>query len=153
LKSMAGIDISHIPYKGGTQAIPDLLAGRVTMMFSPIQTALPLVREGKLRALAVTSLRRSSAVPELPTMDESGYRGFEATPWQGLLAPAGTPATIIRKLHLETVRVLALADVRAKFADLGMEVIGNSPDEFAVVIKSEIPKWGKLISESGIKVD
>jgi tripartite-type tricarboxylate transporter receptor subunit TctC len=153
LKSMAGIDISHIPYKGGTQAIPDLLAGRVTMMFSPIQTVLPLVREGKLRALAVTSLRRSSVVPELPTMDESGYPGFEATPWQGLLAPAGTPATIVRKLHLETVRVLALADVRAKLADLGMEVIGNSPDEFAVLIKSEIPKWAKLIKESGIKPD
>jgi tripartite-type tricarboxylate transporter receptor subunit TctC len=152
-KSMAGIDISHIPYKGGTQSIPDVLAGRVTMTFSPIQTGLPLVREGKLRALAVTSLRRSPAVPELPTMDESGYPGFEATPWQGLVAPARTPETIVRKLHLETVKVLALPDVRAKFADLGVEVIGNSPDEFAVVIKSEIPKWAKLINESGIKVD
>jgi len=153
LKSMAGIDISHIPYKGVALAIPDLLGGRVTMMFSPISVALPLVRERKLRALAVTSLRRSPAVPELPTMDESGFRGFEATGWFGLLSPAATPAPIVRKLHLETVRVLALADVRAKFADLGMEVIGNSPDEFAAAIRSEIPKWAKLIKESGIKPD
>ena len=153
LKSMAGIDISHIPYKGVTLAIPDLLGGRVTMMFSAISVVLPLVRERKLRALAVTSLRRSPAVPELPTMDESGYRGFETSAWFGLLAPAGTPAMIVRKLHLETVRVLALADVRGKFADVGMEVIGNSPDEFAVVIKSEIPKWARLIKASGIKPD
>ena len=153
LKSMAGIDISHIPYKGLPLAIPDLLAGRVTMMFSPSSVVLLLVREGKLRALAVTSLQRSFAVPALPTMDESGFRGFEATGWFGLLAPAATPAPIARKLHLETAKVLALADVRAKFADLGMEVIGNSPDEFAVVIKSEIPKWAKLIKELGIKPD
>ena len=152
-KSMAGIDISHIPYKGVALAIPDLLGGRVTMMFSPISVALPLVREKRLRALAVTSLRRSPTVPELPTMDQSGFRGFETTSWFGLLAPAATPATIVRKVHLETVKVLALADVRAKFADLGMEVIGNSPDEFAAAIRAEIPKWAKLIKESGIKAD
>jgi tripartite-type tricarboxylate transporter receptor subunit TctC len=123
---MAGIDILHIPYKGG--GILDVVGGRVTMMFMAPSTALPLVREGKLRALAVTSLQRSSAIPDLPTMDESGYRGFESTIWSGLLAPAGTPATIVRKLHLETVRALALPDVRAKLADLGFEIIGNSPD-------------------------
>ena len=153
LKSMAGIDISHIPYKGVALAIPDLLGGRVTMMFSSISVGLPLVRGGKLRALAVTSLRRSPTVPEVPTMDESGFRGFETTSWFGLLAPAATPATIVRKVHLETVKVLALADVRAKFADLGMDVIGNSPDEFATAIRSELPKWAKLIKESGIKPD
>ena len=108
---------------------------------------------GKLRALAVTSLRRSPATPELPTVDESGVRGYEVTLWGGLLAPAGTPATIVRKLHLETVKALAQADVRAKFADLGLETIGNSPDEFAAAIKSEIPKWAKVIKESGIKPD
>jgi tripartite-type tricarboxylate transporter receptor subunit TctC len=153
LKSMAGIDISHVPYKGVTLAIPDLLGGRVTMMFSPIAVGAPLVREGKLRALAVTSLRRSSAAPELPTIAESGYPGFEVTTWFGLLAPARTPATIVGKLHLETVKVLAQADVRAKFADFGVEGIGNSPDEFAAVIKSEIPKWAKVIKESGINPD
>jgi len=152
-KSVAGLDIRNIPYKGAPAAIPDLLGGRVTMMFSSIVAVLPLVREGKLRALAVTSLRRSSAVPELPTIAESGYPGFEVTAWYGLLAPAKTPATIVRKLHLETVKALALPDLRAKLADLGLEVIGNSPEELAAVIKSEIPKWAKVIKESGIKPD
>ena len=150
-KSMARIDLREIPYKGVVAAIPDLLGGRVTMMFGPIPVVLPLVREGKLRALAVTSLKRSPALPELPTVDESGVRGFEVTLWGGLLAPAGTPATILRKLHLETVNALAQPDVRAKFADLGLEGLGNSPDEFAAVIKSEIPRWARLIKESGIK--
>jgi len=152
-KSMAGVDIRHIPYKGVPLAIPDLLGGRVTMIFSPTAIVLPLVREGKLRALAVTTLKRSSAVPELPTIAESGFPGFESTGWNGLLAPARTPATILRKLHLETVKALALTDVRAKLADLGVEGIGNSPDEFAAVIKSEIPKWAKVIKESGMKAD
>ena len=153
LKSMAGIDIRHIPYKGVGPAIPDLLGGRITMMFSPIGIVLPMVREGKLRALAVTSLRRSPAAPELPTIAESGYAGFEVTLWYGLLAPARTPATIVGKLHLETVKALALPDLRAKLSGLGVEGIGNSPDEFAAVIKSGIPKWAKVIKESGIKAD
>jgi tripartite-type tricarboxylate transporter receptor subunit TctC len=152
-KSMAGLDIRHIPYKGVVAAIPDLIGGRVTMMFSPITVVLPPVREGKLRALAVTSLRRAPAVPELPTIAESGYPGFEATNWYGLLAPARTHAMIVRRLHLETVKTLALPDLRGKLTDLGMEVIGNSPDEFAAAIKSEIPKWAKVIKESGIKPD
>jgi tripartite-type tricarboxylate transporter receptor subunit TctC len=151
-KSMAGLDIRHIPYGRGP-LIPDLLGGRVTMMFSLIGSVLPLVREGKLHALAVTSLRRSKTVAELPTIAESGYPGFEVTVWSGLLAPAKTPATIVGKLHLETVKALALLDLRAKLADLALEGIGNSPDEFAVVIKSEIPKWAKVIKESGIKPD
>ena len=152
-KSMARIDIREVPYKGVVAAIPDVLSGRVTMMFGPILVVLPLVREGKLRALAVTSLKRSPALPELPTVDESGVRGFEVTLWGGLLAPAGTPATIVRRLHLETVKALAQPDVRAKFADLGLETIGNSPDEFAAAIKSETPQWAKVIKESGIKPD
>jgi tripartite-type tricarboxylate transporter receptor subunit TctC len=153
LKSAAGLDIRHIPYKGVSLAIPDLLGGRITMMFSPIAMGLPIVREGKLRGLAVTSLRRSSAAPELPTVAESGYAGFEVTLWYALLAPARTPAAIVRKLHLETAKALALPDLRAKFADLGMEGIGNSPDEFAAVIKSDIPKWAKVIKDSGMKAE
>jgi len=152
-KTVAALDTRPILYKGSVAAIPDLVGGRVTMMFSPMAAVLPTVREGKLRALGVTSLRRSSAAPELPTIAESGYPGFEATVWFGLLAPARTPATIVRKLHLETVNALAQSDVRAKFADLGVEGIGNSPDEFAAVIKSEIPKWAKVIKDSGIKPD
>ena len=153
LKSVAGLDIRHIPYKGGTAAIPDLLGGRVMMMFSPMAVSLPLARAGKVRGLAVRSLRRSSAAPELPTIAESGYPGFDVSGWTGLLAPARTPAIIVGKLHLETVKALAQPDLRAKLADIGMEVIGNSPDEFAAVIKSEIPKWAKVIKESGIKPD
>jgi len=153
LKSEAGIDIRHIPYKAGAAAIPDLLGGRVTMMFGPITAVLPGVRERKLRGLAVTSLRRSAAAPELPTIAESGFPGFEVTSWHGLLAPARTPATIVGKLHLETVKALKLPDLRAKLADLGMEAIGSSPDEFAAAIKSGIPRWAKVIKESGIKPD
>jgi len=152
-KSTTAVDIRHIPYKGVVAAIPDLLGGRVTMMFSPIPVVLPLVREGKLRALAVTSSRRSLAAPEVPTIAESGYPGFEATNWYGLLAPARTPATIVSRLHLATVKALALPDLRGKLTDLGLEVIGNSPEEFAAAIKSETPKWAKVIKESGIKPD
>ena len=123
------------------------------MMFSPIPVVLPLVREGKLRALAVTSLARSSAVPELPTIAESGYPGFEATNWYGLFAPARTPVTIVRTLHLETAKALALPELRGKLTDLGMEVVGNSPEEFASVIRSEILKWAKVIKQSNIKPD
>ena len=153
LKSVAGLDIRHIPYKGIPAAIPDMLGGRVTMMFSPTVVVVPLAREGKLRALAVTSLSRLSAVPDLLTIADSGYPGFEVTGWQGLLAPAGTPAMIVGKLHLETVKVLALPDLRAKLADLGLEGIGSSPNELGAVIKSQIPKWAKVIKESGIKPD
>jgi tripartite-type tricarboxylate transporter receptor subunit TctC len=152
-KSVAGLDIRHIPYKGVAAAIPDLLAGRVTMMFSPSAGVLPAVREGKLRALAVTSLRRAPVLPELPTVVESGYPGFEFIGWQGLLAPIRTPAMIIGKVHLETSKAVALSDVRTKLSDLGLEGIGSSPDDFAAVIKSEIPKWAKVIKEAGIKLD
>ena len=152
-KSTAGLDIRHIPYNGMPPAIPDLLGGRITMICFPISTALPLIREGKLHALAVTSLKRAAAIPDLPTIAESGYPGFEVMGLNGLLAPSGTPAAIVRKIHLETVRVFGLPDVRAKFADLGVEGIGSTPAEFAAIIKSEIPKWAKVIMEAGIKAD
>jgi tripartite-type tricarboxylate transporter receptor subunit TctC len=111
------------------------------------------VNDGKLRGLAVTSLKRSASAPELPTIAESGYPGFEVTIWYGLLAPAGTPPAIIRKLHLETVKALAAPELRVKLVELGLEPIGNSPEEFAAIIKSEIPIWAKVIKESGIKPD
>jgi tripartite-type tricarboxylate transporter receptor subunit TctC len=152
-KAAAGLDIRHIAYKGVVVAIPDLVGGRVTMMLSPIALVLPMVREGKLRALAVTSLKRSTAAPEFPTIAESGYPGFEYTGWYGLLAPAGSPATIVRKLNLESVKSLALPDLRAKLADLGVETTGNTSDEFSALIKSEIPKWAQVIKDSGIKPD
>jgi tripartite-type tricarboxylate transporter receptor subunit TctC len=153
LKSAAGIDIRHIPYKGVTAAIPDLIAGRVSMMFSPIQSVAPLLHEGRLRALAVSTSRREPTFPEVPTIAESGFPGFQVTLWNGLLAPAGTPAPIIRKLQSEAVKALARSDLRAKFAELGLEPIGNTSDEFAQAIKSEIPKWSKVIKAAGITPD
>jgi len=134
-------------------AIPDLLGGRITMMFSPVSIVLPLVRDGKLRALAVTSLKAFVGRPGVANHRRVGLSGVRGYPVVGLLAPARMPAMIVGKVHLETVKMLGQADVRAKLADLGFEIIGNSPDEFAAVIKSETPKWAKLIKESGIKPD
>jgi tripartite-type tricarboxylate transporter receptor subunit TctC len=149
----ANLEVRHIPYKGVVAAIPDLVAGRVTMMFSPLPVVLPLVREGKLRALAVTSLRRSSVVPQLPTVAESGYSGFEATNWYGLVAPAGTPTAVVHRLHTDTVAALQSSGVRDKLIALGAEPAGNSPEEFAAIISSEIPKWAKVIKDLGIQPD
>jgi tripartite-type tricarboxylate transporter receptor subunit TctC len=149
----AGVDLRHIAYKGVVLGLPDLISGRVTMMFSPIGIVLPLVREGKLRALAVTSSKRSPAAPDVPTIAESGYAGFEYTAWYGLVAPAGTPVAVIRRLQLETAKVLALPDLHAKLADAGVEGVGNSSDEFTAMIRSEIPKWAKVIKDAGIKPD
>jgi tripartite-type tricarboxylate transporter receptor subunit TctC len=151
-RSMAGIDIAHIPYRGNPALLPDLLAGRISMAFPNITVVLQQVREGKLRALAVTSPKRVVSAPELPTMAEAGFRGFDTTAWFGLLAPAATPAEIIDKLNLETVRVLSLPDVRKRLDDLGMEVIASTPAEFATVIRSEILQWAKVIKDAGIKL-
>jgi tripartite-type tricarboxylate transporter receptor subunit TctC len=151
-KHMARIDISAVPYRGTTALLPDLLAGRITMSFANISNVVPLARQGKLRALAITSIARSPLVPELPTMDELGYPGFEAVPWFGLVAPAGTPAEVLDKLHDETVKTLATAEVRKKFAELGIEPVGNTRSEFAAVIKREIPEWAKVIKDAGIKL-
>src|SRR5262249_47312046 len=150
-KTKANVDMQHVPYRGAAAVVPDLLGGRLTMFFGNISTVLPLVREGKLRALAVTSAKRFAATPELPTVAESGFPGFEATAWFGIMAPAGTSPVIIDKLHRETVRILALRDVRARFEELGMVVIGNTPAEFAALIGAEIPQWAKVIKAAGLK--
>jgi tripartite-type tricarboxylate transporter receptor subunit TctC len=151
-KHMGSLAIRPVGYRGVQSAMPDLLAGRIDLCFCNITNALPLVAEGKLRALAVTSLQRSPAAPDLPTMHESGFPGFDATAWFGLMAPAGTPPAIIEKLHAATVKALAAPDVRAKFDTLGMVPIGNSPAEFAAVIRTEIPYWEKVIKAIGLKV-
>jgi tripartite-type tricarboxylate transporter receptor subunit TctC len=150
-KAMAGINLQHVPYRGIAQVMPDLLGGRLTMVFGNISAVLPLARDNKVRAMAVTSLKRSASVPDLPTMAEQGFPGFDSTAWFGLMAPAGTPAPIVAKLHGEAVKSLARPDVRKRFGDLGMEVIANSPTEFADIIKAEIPVWAKIIKESGAK--
>jgi tripartite-type tricarboxylate transporter receptor subunit TctC len=148
---MARIDLQPVAYRGTTAVLPDLLAGRLTMSFANISNALPLVREGKLTAFAVSSRARSAAAPDIPTMAERGYPGFDAVPWFGLLAPAGTPPAVIEKVHRETVRVLALPEVRASLHTLGLDLIGNSPGEFTQVIKTEIPQWATVIRSAGIR--
>jgi tripartite-type tricarboxylate transporter receptor subunit TctC len=150
-KYMAHIDIQPVAYRGTTAVLPDLLAGRLTLSFANIANTLPLVRDGKLRGFAVTSLKRSAAEPEMPTMAESGYPGFEAVPWFGLMAPAGTPAAVTDKIYRETIAVLALPETKKRFAELGLDLIGGSPQEFAEAIRTESPQWAKLIQATGIK--
>jgi len=152
-KYMTKTNIQAVAYRGSTAVLPDLLAGRITMGFTNVVNAAPLVREGKLRAFAVSSRKRSVAAPELPTMIEMGYPDFEAVPWLGFLAPAGTPQAIVEKVYRDTVAVLAMPDVRKRFEDNGLDVIGGTPAEFAEVIRKEIPYWAKIIKEAGIKAD
>ena len=151
-KYMAHVDIVPVAYRGTTALLPDLLAGRITMSFANIANVMPLAREGKLRALAITSTKRSALAPDLPTMAESGFPGFEAVPWFGLLAPAGTPKDVIDKIYSETAKALATPEVRKRFDELGLEPIGNTPAEFAAVIKKETPEWAKVIKDAGIKL-
>jgi len=150
-KAMAGVDLQHVPYRGIAQVMPDLLGGRLTMAFGNISAVLPLMRDNKVRAMAITSIKRSVFVPNLPTMAEQGFPGFDSTAWFGLMAPAGTPGPVVAKLHAETAKILARADVRDKFGVLGMEVIGNTPAQFADVIKAETPVWAKIIKQAGAK--
>jgi tripartite-type tricarboxylate transporter receptor subunit TctC len=151
-RSMADIDIRHVPYRGIVLAVPDLLTGRITMAFANATAALPQVRDGTLRALAVTSLQRSPALPDLPTVAESGFVGFEATSWYGLMAPSATPVAIIERLHQETSNVLALASLRRKFDELDMQTVGSSPAAFATTIRSDIPHWAKVVQGSRMKL-
>jgi tripartite-type tricarboxylate transporter receptor subunit TctC len=151
-KYMAHVEIAAVPYRGTTAFMPDLLANRISMSFANIVNVLPLAREGKLRALAITSIKRSALAPDLPTMAESGFPGFEAVPWFGLLAPSGTPDDVLDKLHDATVRALAVPVVRRKFDELGLEPVGNTRGEFAAIIRKETPEWAKVIKDAGIKL-
>jgi tripartite-type tricarboxylate transporter receptor subunit TctC len=150
-KVMAGVELSQVSYRGSTGVLPDLLGGRLNVFFGNITNVLPLIRDGKLRALAITSRRRSPLLPQLPTMEELGFAGFEATAWFGLIAPAGTPPAIIGKLHRETGQLLAQPEVKARLEGLGVALVGNTPEEFADIIKAEMPQWAALIRKAGIK--
>jgi tripartite-type tricarboxylate transporter receptor subunit TctC len=152
-KSMTGIDMQHIPYKGRAGAIPDVLGGRVTMMFDNMPSSLPLVREGKLRALGVTSAQRSVAAPEIPTIAEQGLPGFEAVSWFALFAPAGLPKPIADKLHAEVSRILKSAEVSKRLLEIGLEPGGGSAAELAAYQRQEITKWAKVVKDSGATVE
>ncbi len=148
LKILAGVDITHVPYKGAM--FTDVIGGRVTMTLQNAGAVLATVRDGKLRGLAVTSLKRSPNMPEFPTIAESGFPGFEAVSWFALFAPLGTPAPVVAKVRQEALKVLAQPDMKAKFGQMGLDTVGNSPDELAGIIKSDITKWAKVIKEANI---
>jgi len=150
-KSMAKVDLLHVPYRGTGNALADLLAGQIDLMFAPSQTVMPQVKAGKLKALATTGAKRSETLPGLPTVAESGLPGYAAVGWFGVLVPAATPAPRVQELNRDLVRALADADLRKKAADLGADIVGNSPQEFARFIRDDQAKWSKLMRDAGIK--
>jgi len=149
-KTIAKVDIQHVPYRGATPAITDLLGGRVSMFFGPPSSLLGLVKEGKVRALAVTSAQRFPAAPDLPTMIEAGYPGFVAVLSVGWMAPAGTPKDVIDSIYKDTAKALAAPDVRERLQKIGTEPMGTSPAEFAADIQREVPQWAEVIKAAGL---
>ena len=147
-KSLAQVDMNHIPYKGGAPAIIDVVTGQVELMFSPIAIAMPHIKTGKLRPLAVTSGKRWPALPDLPTIAESGVRGYESTGWYGVVAPARTPRETVMRLNQEIVKLLARADVRQQFAGFDLEPVGSSPDQMTNHLKAELVKWAKVVKDA-----
>ena len=153
LTGMSGLQMIHVPYKGAGPGVIDVIAGQISLMTPSIITVLNYVKAGRLRALGVTSSKRASGAPDIPTVAESGLAGYEAAQWFGLMAPAGTPREIVNLLHAEVVRVLQLPDVRTRFSADGAEPVGNTPEEFAAYIRAETAKWGKVVRDSGIRAD
>ena len=152
-KSYTGVNIQHVPYKGGAPAIADLLGGQITIMFDNVPPLLPHVQAGKMRPLAVTSLRRISVLREVPTLDESGLKGFDSVAWNGVLVPTGTPRDIVMKLNSEINRILTLPDIRERLSGQGADPVGSTPEQFAALIRSEIQKWAQVVKTSGARVD
>lgn len=148
----AGLKFIHVPYKGAAQAIPDLIGGRITLYMSSLETAMPQIKGGNIRALALTSLKRSLSLPDVATVSESGYKGFEASTWFGVLAPAKTPAAIVALLNAEITKILKMPDVRDKMVDGGGDV-KTGPAEFAALLKADHAKWARIVKESGAKAD
>jgi len=152
-KTMAGVDLQHIPYRGSGPMIPELLGGTLPVAVDNIATAIPHMKAGKVRALAVTSAARSGVAPEVPTMAEQGLAGYELSSWQAVFAPAGTPKPIIERLHAEIAKILKMPDVAKKLTDLGLDLSGMTPAELAAVVKSDVPRLGKVVRDSGAKAD
>lgn len=152
-KSMTGVQMTHVPYKGRQFALPDLLGGQIQLMFDNMPSALPMAKEGKLRALGQTGAKRSPSAPDVPTIAEQGLPGFEATAWFALFGPAGTPRDVVTKLNAEMQRVFKLADVQEKLKTLGLDTVLSSPEDLAKYQAAEIAKWAKVVKESGAKAD
>lgn len=149
----AGVKMTHIPYKGAAQAIADVMGGQINLYLSTVPPAIPHIRSGRLRAIAVTSAGRADDLPAVPTIDESGYKGFDSSTWYGFLAPAGTPAAIIARLNTEINRVLKMPEVRERIRVEGGEVMGGTPEEFAAILRNDLLKWGQAVKDSGAKID
>ena len=149
--SLARVDIAHIPYKGAAPAVADTVGGHAHMTFAPAPASLGLIHAGRLRVLGVTTTRRFSGLPEVPTLAEAGVPGYELTSWVGLLAPAATPPVIVGRIHATLLESLRTPDIRNVLLKSGAEPLGNSPDEFAQALRREIPRWGKIIRAAGIK--
>jgi tripartite-type tricarboxylate transporter receptor subunit TctC len=152
-KMVARVDITHVPYKGGGPSLADLVAGQVPVGVQNVSTIMAHVKAGRVRPLGITSLERSPALPELPTVAEQGYPGFEATEWYGVVTPAGTPRAVVTRLNREFVRILNLPDVRGRLLDLGTVVVGSTPEEFCAFMKTELTKWSKVLKETGIRLE
>lgn len=150
MANMAGVKLNHVPYKASP--LSDVVAGQVLMAFDPATTAIPMVRGGKARALAVTSRKRIPSLPDVPTVSEA-LPGYDGDGWQGFYLPAGTPKEIVARYNTELVRILRLPEVRAKLADLGLQAVGNSIEEFAAISKAEYDKWGKIAKDNNIRVE
>ena len=153
MSSQLGLQTQHVPYKGSAPGLVDLASGQTQFMIDTINTVLPYVRDGRLRGLAVSSLKRSSVLPDLPTLNESGLPGFDAAAWQGVVAPAGTPVEIINRLNTELNKTLTHPDVKAKLALQGADVLGGTPAEYTNYIRSEMPRWNKAVKDSGARAD
>jgi len=153
LKSMAGIHIVHVPYKGSAPALNDLIAGQVSLMFDLVLTAAPHIKSGAARGLAVTGAQRSAVLPELPTVAETGLAGYEVSAWFGIFAPAGLPQPVAKRLNAEFVKVMREPDLKQRLASLGADPLSSTPEQFASYLRSEIDKWAKVVKASGMKVD
>ena len=150
---LTGTKMIHVPYKGSAPASADLLGGQVELSFENSTIAVPYIKAGRMRALGVTTAKRTGALPDTPTIAEAGVPGFEVSSWQGVFAPAGTPPDIVKKLNTEIVRIIGLPDIQRRLADIGADPVGNTPEQFTAFIKTELDKWQKVVKASGAKVD
>jgi len=153
LQREAGVELIHVPYKGASQALPDLMGGQVELYSSSVSSVIGQLKGGKVRAIVVASAKRSPALPEVPTVAESGYPGFDADSWYGLLMPAGTPPAIVERVNAEVNKLLSLPDLRERIGSEGGEALGGTPERFTALLKTDLAKWGHAVRESGAKVD
>ena len=152
-KTLAGVKMQHIPYRGSGQMLPELLGGTLPAAFDNVASAIPHIKSGKLRALAVTTAQRSGVVPDVPTLAESGLAGYELSSWQAVFAPAGTPKAIVDRLYSEISKVMQIPDVHKRLSDLGLDLSGMPPQELAALVKADVPRLGKIVKDSGAKAD